>query len=534
MLRSTAFSALLIAALVAPPAFTQGGAVSGPAVPQAAPQAVPSTGGEAPAQQRATIGRLEVFYGIPKALAKAEGALRLATYNVENLFDEVDDPDNPFDQDEVTSKARREALAKAIRELDADILCLQEVESEECLIWFRDNYLGGMGYDHAASKDTGYGRGIEQSILSRVPIVKAQVFTGEDLVISDMESRRTDAEAKRLGGTWARPASPVPDKFQRSPLKVDLRTKDGYALTVFIVHFKAGRDFSHQRELEALQVEAWVREELSRNPDANIAVVGDFNGIPGDMNVKALRMSDTGLVSGYDWRFDKRASRERYATHASGRSIDFIVMSPGLAADAVPGSYFVLGTPHAGSDWDWRRAKENPPPDGYASDHYAVAIDFRTTPDRPASAFTRAESDDGDATPAPAAAAPAARGDLRSDATPPTKEDLERFAKPEGSASDADRAAARALREAGWAYLLPYPKSRTAAWPRRGGNSTWWPGYWKNEKTGATSRAAPSEKDRMRGDGKAAPLRNEFTETGAPGRVSWVEWLCSKEGASEN
>jgi endonuclease/exonuclease/phosphatase family metal-dependent hydrolase len=328
-----------------------------------------------------------MFYGIEKARPKSKGALRLATYNVENLFDQKDDPANPFDQDEMTDEARLQNLAKTIRELDADILCLEEVESKECLLWFRDNYLKGLGYEYAASEDNGYNRGIEQSVLSRVPIEKAEVYTGADLVISDMEARRNADAAKRLGGTWAPPAKgAIPERFQRSPMRVDLKTKDGYPLTVFVVHFKAGRDFDHQRELEALQVEAWVEAELAKNPDANIAVVGDYNGTPNDMNVKALRMSDDGLVSAYDWRFDPKAKAATYATHASERAIDFIVMSPGLAADCVDGSYFVLGTMQLHKEADWRTAEK---PKGYASDHMPVSIEL-VPKDKPASAFKRA------------------------------------------------------------------------------------------------------------------------------------------------
>jgi hypothetical protein len=290
---------------------------------------------------------------------------------------------------------------------------------------------------------------------------------------------------------------------------------------VFVVHFKAGRDFDHQRELEALQTEQFVEEELRRNPDANIAVLGDFNGTPGDLNVKALRMSDDGLVSAYDWRFDKKAQADTYSTHASGRAIDFIVMSPGLAADCVEGSYFVLGTLHAASDWDWRKADEIPPPVGYASDHYPVAIDLMTRPDKPASAFKRAADAGAGEKSAPR------KPFLRSDAEQPTAADLEAHAKPKGAPSQADEALAAKLREAGWEFVLPMPKSKTAAWSKKGGNSTWWPGYWWNGTTGATSRTAPAAGDKFKGDGKPAPGKDEFTRSGAPGPVSWLEWLCS-------
>ena len=496
------------------------------------PQPQQATQGEKPTQTTGqktdakTVRPAGIWYGIEKSRPKKQGALRLACYNVENLFDEKDDPANPYDQDEMTKPERLEAIAKAIRELDADVLCLEEVESKECLVWFRDTYLKGLGYDHVASEDNGYNRGIEQSVLSRVPIVAAKTYAGEELVISDMEDRRR-ALAERLDATLAPPGSGAPpERFQRSPLRVDLKTKDGYPLTVFVVHFKAGRDFDHQRELEALQTEQFVEEELRRNPDANIAVLGDFNGTPGDLNVKALRMSDDGLVSAYDWRFDKKAQADTYSTHASGRSIDFIVMSPGLAADCVDGSYFVLGTLHAASDWDWRKADENPPPVGYASDHYPVAIDLMTRPDKPAASFKRAADSAAGEKSAPR------KPFLRSDAEAPSAADLEAHAKPKGAPPQADEALAAKLREAGWEFVLPMPKSKTAAWSKKGGNSTWWPGYWWNGTTGATSRTAPAAADKsaspkFEGDGKPAPGKDEFTKSGAPGPVSWLEWLSS-------
>jgi len=343
-----------------------------------------------------------------------------------------------------------------------------------------------------------------------------------------MESRRTPDEAKRLGGEWAKPGGKLPDIFQRSPLKVDLKTKDGYAFTVFVVHFKAGA-FDHQRELEALQTEQFVEAMLKENPDANVAVLGDYNAQPNAMSAKVLRISDDGLVSAFDWRFDKKAPRETYTTHASGRAIDFIVMSPGLAADVVDGSYFVLGTPHAGSEWDWRKADENPPPDGYASDHYPVAIEIMTATDRPASAFKRgavARDEVGGAregTPASETARekPAAKpAATNADASGP---------RPVGEPSPADKAVAAELRAAGWIYVLPEPKSKAARWGNTDPRTTWWPGHWKNEKTNATSERQPT-KPGFTGDGKEKP---KWRDGGSPGPVGWVEWLCSAEGAEK-
>ena len=501
---------LLVAALfaVAPtaPIFAQAAPASSPATSPATSPTAPTT------TTKKEVPPPGMFYGIEKARPKSKGALRLATYNVENLFDQKDDPANPFDQDEMTDEARLQNLAKTIRELDADILCLEEVESKECLLWFRDNYLKGLGYEYAASEDNGYNRGIEQSVLSRVPIMKAEVYTGEDLVIGDMESRRNAESAKRLGGAWAPPAKgAIPERFQRSPMRVDLKTKDGYPLTVYVVHFKAGRDFDHQRELEALQVEAWVEAELKANPNANIAVVGDYNGTPNDMNVKALRMSDDGLVSAYDWRFDPKAKASTYATHASERSIDFIVMSPGLAADCIDGSYFVLGTMQLHKEADWRTAEK---PKGYASDHMPVAIDILPK-DKPASGFKRAESQ------------PELKGaDAATPASGPTQARTLRVMEGGAPATDADISLATKLLAAGWSYNMPEPKSKSAKWGNDDTRSTWWPGYWKNA-SGATSATQPNEVDGWKGDGAEKP---KWTAGGSPKAPRVVEWLCSDSG----
>jgi len=457
----------------------------------------------------------------------ADGVLRVGTYNLENLFDHVDDPalSGEFDDmKEPTTDARCRALAKTILEIDADVLCVQEVESRECLAWFNETYLGDRKYPYIASLDAGYNRGVEQAVLSRVPIESARVYLGDDRVVTDMLARCTADEAKRLNGEWAPPSKTPSEVFQRSPLRVDLKSESGYEMTVFVVHFKAGgRDFAQHRELEALQVEAFVGDVLAANPDANVAVLGDFNATPNDMASKVIRWRD-GFASAYDWRADKESPKYR-ATHASGRAIDYIIMSGGLAADCMPKSYYIWGTPQR-PEKDWSKF---PYPEGYASDHNAVTVDILTTPDRPASAFRRGSDEAPEKTEKAEKSVKSeksgVRSDVRSDATPPTKDDLDTHAKPEGRATKADEALAKRLKDAGWEYMLPYPKSKAAAWGKKGGTTTWWPGYWRNAKLGTTSRAQP-EGGGLKGDGKPAPKGDEFMRTGAPGRVSWVEWLC--------
>ncbi|MSQ89929.1 MAG: hypothetical protein EXS01_00845 [Phycisphaerales bacterium] len=316
-------------------------------------------------------------FGIVDPPKKTAGAVRIAAYNLANMFDHVDDPtlDNKWEEAKLQIKDdRAKALAKAIVRLDADVLFLEEIESKEALIWFRDTYLKDSGYTFVESLDAGYYRGVEQSVLSRFPLKNARVFLDAKL--------RGEAPAAAEPG--ATPNDPT--KFQRSPLAVDIEFPGGYSLTAYAIHHKAGgKDFEGHRAAEAEKILEFVQADLAKDPDRNLVIVGDFNTTPLSDIAKAYRA--TGLATGYDYRpaadqpkkgekmpdavWD--ALREKYTTHESGRPIDYILMSAGFAKDVVPGSFFVLSTLHPGDDYDW---KTDEPPAGYASDHYPIALEF--------------------------------------------------------------------------------------------------------------------------------------------------------------
>ena len=101
--------------------------------------------------------------------------------------------------------------------------------------------------------------------------------------------------------------------------------------------------------------------------------------------------------------------------------------------------------------------------------------------------------------------------------------------RPVGDAPAAVRALAAELRAAGWTYVLPEPKSKAAKWGNTDTRTTWWPGYWRNDRTNRTSVTEPAKPGWM-GDGAEKP---KWRDGGSPGPVSWVEWLCSKEGSAD-
>ena len=307
-------------------------------------------------------------YGLQSAPERAPGSIRIGSYNVLNYFDGVDDPELSGewdDRDLASPTSQLKALADAIRTLDADVLALQEVESREALVRFRDEYLADLGYDHVASLDAGYYRGVEQSVLSRIPVTSVSNWPG-----------LSTAEVSRRGpGFQPVPETPVTE-FQRSPLKVDLRTDDGYEFTLLVVHLKSGgKAHAYRREAEGLKLVELVEAMEAERPGRNIVVLGDFNA---KHSYKSMRLLfESGLVDTMQQRATEYSDEDTplWVTHESGRVIDYILLNPDMYPEVVPGSGFVLGTLYPGdsSHYDWR--KDDPPP-GHASDHYPIAVEI--------------------------------------------------------------------------------------------------------------------------------------------------------------
>lgn len=340
-----------------------------------------------------------IRFGSAEPLPKPPGSIRLATYNVENLFDADDDPalsGQYEDMNSVKPRTQLEGVAAAIRKLDADVLAVEEIESEAALRWFRDTYLKDLGYTHLASIDAGDERGIEQGILSRFPIKS----------IKNWPRLQLDGVQPDKEGDRANPLAGQPMRFHRSPFKVEIEIAGGnqstsssspapsspsapaegvaeparpgevspYVLTLFIVHQKSGRFAGYWREAEAAGLTKLIAETESASPSANIAVLGDFNASPTDAPVRTLISS--GLI---DLFADLRDSvpldqSTRFMTHESGRSIDLILINKNLQPEIIASSRFILGTPSRPEGVDYRTAV---PPPGYGSDHYPVAVDLR-------------------------------------------------------------------------------------------------------------------------------------------------------------
>jgi hypothetical protein len=85
------------------------------------------------------------------------------------------------------------------------------------------------------------------------------------------------------------------------------------------------------------------------------------------------------------------------------------------------------------------------------------------------------------------------------------------------------------LKNTGWTYIMPEPKSPQAAWGHLDGRTTWWVGYWVNGRSGATSRSQPAmdSNGQSVGDGEGGPA---WRRGGTPPPPTKTEWMCSSFG----
>lgn len=320
-----------------------------------------------------------IRFGTAKPIAKPHGALRVASYNIENLFDDKDDPTlsgKDEDKDMTKPESQRKAAAAAIHAIDADILALVEVESKDAVLWFRDGFLSDMGYQYVASVDAGDERGIEQAVLSRYPIDDVKNWV--KLPLGGNHPERWGSGANREAGK--------PITFHRSPLEVtvtvpvdaashyvrpdgaEVKASKPYSLTLLVVHQKAGGPGGYWREKEAAKTVELVKELETANPERNVVILGDFNARADDRVMKTY--TDAGFV---DLFAHRKRGDTTYITHESGRAIDYILLSPSAAKELIPETRFILGTPARPKGVDYRTT---PGPPGYASDHYPVVMDL--------------------------------------------------------------------------------------------------------------------------------------------------------------
>lgn len=248
--------------------------------------------------------------------------VRVATFNVENLFARYNfrRGTNPRRRDgfskndlsfEVYNPAARRITGAAIRAVNADVLCLQEVEDIAVLERFNSRYLGRMRYRYRMLIDSHDPRYIDVAVLSRYPF---------DFIKSHRDRRN------RANTTWL---------FSRDCLEVDVNV-NGALLSLYVNHFKSmirTRAATRARRTEqATAVRDIVNNWWRPNGfDGNFIVLGDLNDYPGNGTALGTLLNHPHLVN----VVNRLPANDRWTHYWAGgdeyRQLDYLLLSQALA-----------------------------------------------------------------------------------------------------------------------------------------------------------------------------------------------------------
>ena len=223
-------------------------------------------------------GLLAAFPGRPVCATEAAPApFFVANWNVENLFDTVDDPDNDGDDEflpnnpttrwtQVRYETKLDNLAQVINGMNQgagpDILGIEEVENEDVVRDLVDRLtVKSYGIVHVDSPDP---RGIDTAMLFN---------RGRFALL--------ESHAHKVPLKWGE---------TRDILHAILEDRDGGDLHVLVNHWPSrggGTEESEQRRVIAARALARAIERIyQREPAARIVILGDFNDEPSDRSIR--------------------------------------------------------------------------------------------------------------------------------------------------------------------------------------------------------------------------------------------------------
>jgi endonuclease/exonuclease/phosphatase family metal-dependent hydrolase len=294
--------------------------------------------------------------------------VRVATFNVENLFSRYRfranvDPnlDDGFTRNDLAFQIHdddaKRITARAIDAVNADIICLQEVENLGILERFNSRYLGGMRYRHRMLIDSHDPRYIDVAVLSRYPF-------------EFIKSHR--AERNSANTTWL---------FSRDCLEVDVSV-NGDVLSLYVNHFKSmmgGRAETRARRLEQATAVRDIVNDWWQSVDfaGNFVVVGDLNDYPGAGTALGSLLNHPHLVN----VVNRLPANQRWTHYWAGgdeyRQLDYLLL-PRPLADQNPGRPVIerRGLPWRAERFGGQRFDDVGDSDPKASDHCPLYMDL--------------------------------------------------------------------------------------------------------------------------------------------------------------
>ncbi len=243
--------------------------------------------------------------------------MRVVSWNCYNLYDDLlgNCGDScPYEDKLSTSEYEDKiaGIARGLRELDGDLVLLQEVEHLGVLDALAEHPdLAGRGYQTRELIAGNDPRGINIGLLSRVPV---------DRYISHQDDKFTRIDNPSYVYQFARDA-----------VEIHL-TYRGHPVGIVGVHFKAriNDDDPNRRVAEAQQARAIADSMLAGNPDMYVFIVGDFNDTPGTDTYLAVRDGSGTDSSKFEHALASVPSADRYTYQYGSETqlLDHLLASP--------------------------------------------------------------------------------------------------------------------------------------------------------------------------------------------------------------
>lgn len=277
-------------------------------------------------------------------IAAGRSSFRIASYNVLNLFDNIDDPIKKDEGTPPKSAQSQAALADVMEGSQADVIALQEVENIDILTEFRDKNGLKDDYPFLTLVEGNDGRGIDVALMSKHPIQNVVSHKDETFPIEGQEDRG----------------------FLRDLLQADIDIPEYGPVRFFLSHFaskRGGERSDVMREAEAQKAREIMKRETQGFPSQKYVIMGDFNDTPDSPAAQTLTREDSdgwGLVDAFRDKPDSVSypTNPKTAKKWGYKRIDHILVSPQMAADQV--NVQVHKHPSARE----------------ASDHWMVSADF--------------------------------------------------------------------------------------------------------------------------------------------------------------
>ena len=207
--------------------------------------------------------------------------VRVATYNVHNLFDTVCDSDacGSGNYEPLVSSgsyvSKVASVVDGIWNINADVILLQEIEKESCLKDIQSS-LSASIYPGAVFGDIGRTAAVNVAILTRGKVTNVRKHREGHLL------PQGDGTTKLMA---------------RELLEVEITLDNGIEMTAFTTHFvsKVTDSVGNRRLAEARYTHDVLVDYIAAHPDRLIVFGGDLNDTPDSEPIQALE-ADGALV----------------------------------------------------------------------------------------------------------------------------------------------------------------------------------------------------------------------------------------------